>query len=151
MTGARDGFTLLELIVVIVIMTVFASLIMPRFTAQLHSARRRACFEDLTTVVRMARFQAVETGRRQEVRFDLEHETVALVGNGAPSITKILPRGMDILSVSQGAKQKTTYGVVKVPFLVDGTTMRIQVRIRDGNERGVVYEIDGATGAIAAK
>ncbi len=142
------GFTLVELLVVLVIMTVFTGLALPRLLEQSKSARQNACFSDFATVVGMARFHAVETGRPQEVVVDLERDTISFGSKGG--VFKRLPSGLSFASVRKGF-HSVRYGSVQLPFYPDGTTVNTRIEIEEQNRQQLLLEIDGATGALVAR
>ena len=67
----KQGFTLIELIVVLVIMGIIAGVAVPRFTGSLDSIRFRKTMNELVYFLREARIQAMSTAKAITVVFDL--------------------------------------------------------------------------------
>ena len=67
----KQGFTLLELIVVLVIIGIVAGVAVPRFTGSLDSIRFRKTMNELVYFLREARIKAMATAKATNVVFDL--------------------------------------------------------------------------------
>jgi prepilin-type N-terminal cleavage/methylation domain-containing protein len=63
MTGARGGFTLVEIMVVIVVLTILTATIVPEFSGTLEDARLRASGRKLAAAIRFAASEAVTRSR----------------------------------------------------------------------------------------
>ncbi len=144
------GFTLVELLVVLVIMTVFTGLALPRLVEQAKSARQNACFSDFATVIGLARYHAVETGQAQEVVIDMEQDAVSFESKSGVCVKKRLPSGLRIASVRKGLHSER-YRAVTLPFYPNGTTVPARIEIEADNKQHVLFEINGATGALVAR
>lgn len=75
-TVRRTGFTLLELLVTLVIMTIAVALVAPRFTEALPGAELKAETRKVAALLRHARSQAVVFN--QEIQVRLEEDPIAL-------------------------------------------------------------------------
>jgi type II secretion system protein H len=63
MTGVQGGFTLVEIMVVIVVLTILTATIVPEFSGTLEDARLRASGRDLAAAIRFAASEAVTRSR----------------------------------------------------------------------------------------
>lgn len=68
------GYTLLEMIVVVLIVGIFAGISIPQFLDWLHDYRLQSAANTLTNHLRAARLLAIFTGKKHELQItDLEH------------------------------------------------------------------------------
>ena len=74
------GFTLLEMLVVIVLVGVAAGLLGYSLQRGLHSAGERQALGQMVNALRAARVQAIVTGQPARARFDLQQRTVQAPG-----------------------------------------------------------------------
>lgn len=82
MTNRRiAGFTMMEMVIVVVILGVIAALAIPSFLSYMPKLRAKAEARDIVSQLRLARSKAVAERRPYGVSFDLESKTVQLFGD----------------------------------------------------------------------
>jgi len=86
-TGARPkrpsrGFTVTELMVVMLIMTMLAGIAVPRFVGSLREERLRTASRIVATMVLLARGRAASEARLTELQFDYDRGTIDVVRLG---------------------------------------------------------------------
>lgn len=70
----QQGYTLLEMIVVALIIGIFAGIAIPRFSVWLHEYRLQAAADSLMNHLRAARLLAIFTGKKHELQIThVEH------------------------------------------------------------------------------
>lgn len=74
--GAQAGFSLLELVIVLVVMGLLTSLVLPAVGAGLRNWQLRNVAAELVSNLRLARADAVTSKLVQAVRLDLDHDRV---------------------------------------------------------------------------
>lgn len=92
-TEAQAGFTLLELLAVLVILALAASAVMSIGRASLESARVRAFMVDAEAMFRDARTRAIETHVPTAVMIDTETRRLSMSGGGR---VLDLPQGVSL-------------------------------------------------------
>jgi general secretion pathway protein H len=147
--NGKAGFTLLELIVVMVIMSIFLALAFPRLGPQLMSARINACHSDMTAMVNLARFRAVETRQPQRLIIDLDHNLIRASQGDLKTayMQKKLPKGIACLWVNVNSVSVQN-GLAKIIFEPDGTSAHTQIKFMTKNKEVVIFEITGADSQI---
>jgi len=126
------------------IMSLFVVAALPRLMPQMTSARLKAGVIEISSMVNLVRFRAVETGQSQELIFDLSEERVLAkeLKRPNPYMVRSLPRNVSLLWVSRkGSSLKT--GKVGVIFLPNGTTVHTRIKLGTQTE-GMLVEINGA-------
>jgi len=75
MTGVHGGFTLVEIMVVIVVLTILTATIVPEFSGTIEDARLRASGRDLAAAIRFAASEAITRSRTIRLHVDpAKHE-----------------------------------------------------------------------------
>ncbi|AMB86064.1 type II secretion system protein GspH [Pseudomonas agarici] len=90
--GATRGFTLLEMLVVILIISIGTSLLAHSVTGGLDNARERQAKRELSLALRSVRSQAVLSGQPTTLHFDLRRDSYR-IGHQAEHF---LPEGMHL-------------------------------------------------------
>ncbi|MCX7348356.1 MAG: prepilin-type N-terminal cleavage/methylation domain-containing protein [Alphaproteobacteria bacterium] len=91
-TEAQAGFTLLELLAVLVIMALSATAVMSIGRASLESARARSFIVDAEALFRDARTQAIESHSQTAVIIDIKRRRLSLEGGRSLE----MPQGLSL-------------------------------------------------------
>ena len=141
--GCVGGFTLLELLVVLVIASLLVALVPPLFSAAVPGARLKGAARDLATVLRETRSQAITRNREIVVRLNTESPGYSIDGanpRALPDRVKmsVLPAGQE------NALQATDHAV---HFYPDGSTSGTRIDLSmDG--RGYRLQVGWLLGSI---
>ena len=140
-----EGFTFLELIVVMAILAVVAALVTPSFSRTIASARLRSAASDVRTSLARARALAVASARERSAVFDLSRGEIG-VDNEA---VRLLPETIRLEVVLPGGDRRDR-GSVRFRFFPDGggEEAEISVTAQDGGALRVT--VDPLTGLSEA-
>ncbi|TWI56682.1 general secretion pathway protein H [Pseudomonas duriflava] len=138
---AQRGFTLLEMIVVIVLVAIGLTLVSFGVTRGLDSVRVREAGRDLTLALRAVRTQAITTGQPATLDFDLSKQRYQRAGK--PS--QRLPAGMHMRLTT--AADLRTGRQAAIMFFPDGSSTGGNIHLeKDG--RAWRVDIAWLTGAV---
>ncbi|MBW5412936.1 GspH/FimT family pseudopilin [Pseudomonas sp. MAG002Y] len=138
---SQRGFTLLELIVVIILVAIGLTLVSFGVTRGLDSVRSREAGRDLTLALRAVRTQAITTGQTTTLNFDLANQRYQQPGRRPQS----LPKGM-LMRVTTAADLSTGRRTA-IAFFPDGSSTGGNVRLeKDG--RAWRVDIAWLTGTV---
>jgi len=140
-----EGFTFVELIVVLVILAAVAALVAPSVSRTIVSARLRSAASDVRTSLARGRALAVAGAEERAVAFDLSRGEFG-VDNEA---VRLLPDTIRLGAVLPGEDRKEQ-GNVRVRFFPDGSgdEAEISVTAEDGGTLRVT--VDPLTGLSEA-
>ena len=141
--GTQGGFTLLEILVVLVIATLLFTLIPPLFSGALPGVKLKGAARDLAVTMRDVRSQAIITNTEQTIHLDMEAQAYQ-VGSGKPAA---LPEGITI--TMQPHTEETGLGTTQpyLRFFPDGSSSGGQFILQDSS-RSYQLDVDWLTGAI---
>ena len=140
-----EGFTFVELIVVLAILAGLAALVAPSFSRTVESARLRAAASDVRSTFARARALAVASARERSAVFDLSRGEFG-VDNEA---VRLLPETIRLGAVLPGG-DRLDRGSVRFRFFPDGggEEGEISVTAQDGGALRVT--VDPLTGLSEA-
>jgi general secretion pathway protein H len=138
------GFTMIELVAVILVIGLVAALAPPMFVSGVTAAEHRAATRQVAQVLRYARTEAVAKRVDVGVDFDLEARTYQLPG--AKKKSKI-PDGIELLLTTTVAETKDEKNA-SVRFYPDGGSTGGRVTLKY-KAREFRVDIDWLTGRIA--
>ena len=140
-----EGFTFVELIVVLAILAAIAALVAPSFSRTITSARLRSAASDVRTSLARGRALAVAGAEERAVAFDLSRGEFG-VDNEA---VRRLPGTIRLGAVLPG-EERQEGGSVRVRFFPDGSgdEAEISVTAEDGGTLRVT--VDPLTGLSEA-
>jgi len=158
-TGNRAGFTLLELLVVLVIMMMMTGIVAVSLRPALEEARLRSGTRMVSASLRYARSYAISHHTRAATVVDLDSPGLLMQARenelegeeGWHEITtpagrfRSLPAGIDIVYVSgTGAEQDRGEATVTFSPLGNGDSASLVLQDPGGRERTI--QVDGVTG-----
>ena len=138
-----SGFTLLEIMVVMVIAGLMIALVPPLFSSAVSGTKLKGSVRDLAMVLRETRSKAIIHNTEQLVHLDLK-EPRYRVGNGK---IQALPENVDMaVEVVTGARiEETAQHVLR--FFPDGSSSGELITLR-GSNRTYHLQLNWLTGSI---
>lgn len=158
----RSGFTLIELIMVMILLFIVAGITVPYFAAGIPGAKIRSAADQLYAALHMGRNDAATYGFRTRLVVNQEKNTWRLEKEPKPFsepdefqpvgpnwITTELPDGV-VFSELEGFGEGDEGDESVLEFLADGT-LRESARLVIGNDDGDtrILEVSAATGRVA--
>jgi general secretion pathway protein H len=162
-----DGFTLLELIIVLIIIGISSALVVPRFIGGMGGLDLKTASGKVAASLRYARSQAVSQKAAYTAVFDLEHNRLKIISEGAGETEAIdpadgeerpkfreerydLPEGIFFERVDEG---ENAYGeddpdTFTIGFYPSGASDGGTIAVVDERKRGYIVTIDVITGSV---
>jgi general secretion pathway protein H len=143
---AERGFTLLELIVVLLLAGLVAALVAPSFTGTLDSSRLRSGAAEVRSVLTLARALATSGSRPRDVAFDIGKGEFAVLGEAR---TYVLPEGVRIESAQLGGAvvEQETF---RIRFFPDGSAVGAEVVVASSSGGRFRVTVEPLTGVAEA-
>jgi len=141
----NSGFTLLELIIVILLMSVALSMSAVFFANTLPSSRFNSTVREFVASIRQARYLAQSSGERQTITIDLDARNYGIEGRG----TRTLPPNVKI-KVEDPFYGELTTGKYPLVFFEIGGAEGGAVVLWD-EKRTARIDIDPVIGAAVVK
>ena len=135
---SAKGFTLLELIVVMVVAAAAVGLVAPRFAAALPGLELKSAATDLASALRYARGRAIAMRREIAVVIDVDAGTYRIEGDADERVRE-LGRQIEI-NLLTGRSELRSPSVGALSFFADGASTGGQVALSAGDRS---FEIDG--------
>lgn len=142
-TSRARGFTLIELIAVIVLLAIVLAVSTLSLSKSLASAKVRAASKDLVAALRYTRGQAIVKGKPQVLLFDLDANTYTPPGKKTTS----LPKDM-VLRLTTAETEQTGANAGGIRFFADGSSTGGHVSVLMG-QREWRINVAWLTGEIA--
>ena len=145
-----DGFTLIELMVVIVIISIVSAVIIGEMAGTFHDALLRSTSRQLVSVLSLASSRAISQDRMHLVRFDLATRRYALetrrhgelipVESLGDNQGKIDPH-IAVRFLGEGLSDS-------ISFYPDGTAEKREIELRDPEGFGIALRINPITSRV---
>ena len=143
----EEGFSLFELIVVLVLLAIVAAVILPSFTTGMQGIRLNTAARDMVTKLKQARSRAIAEQRSYRVAFGSpgqEEPTYSITDDYGVEVEKIeLPRGFKLILDSEVEPV--------VSFYPNGRSSGFQLLIQNPGEYRLVVEVDRISGLAKAR
>ncbi len=144
------GFTLIELVIVVMLITVITAVAAPRLADQIGGARVRKAARDFCSLARLARSKAAAEVRDYGLILEpaagrmVVRPVKAREALGSSLLRRRLPDGVRVQAV--GASGSAGAGGADLVFRPDGTASKARVVFRDGTGRRLEVQVDEITG-----
>lgn len=144
------GFTLMELLFIVVIMSIAMAIVMPSLVRSIRGHRLRTASHTLVTVARYARSMAVLKQSALSITFNLDTGQIDLISTNTslPRFTRVV-KGVSLEYVDIENDKRYTEGVCTVPYWRNGTCRPFSVRISDEHGNHMVVKVDALSGVRA--
>lgn len=140
-----NGFTLLELIVVMTLMVLFLGLSGVHLANRLPSAKLDGTARELSALIRMARIEAMSVREERRVRIDLNRRVYGMEGRAGRAI----PEGVAI-SVTDPVRGRVQGGEYDIIADASGTVGSCEI-ILGTEKRNFRIDIDPVIGSVVVK
>lgn len=146
-TGREQGYSLLELVVVLALLALVMGLVAPGMYGAWHRERERASMRELMTTLRTARSLAAT--RHQRVRVFLDLSTGRYRLEGTPRVVELSRRFRlgDAHLVWQDREARQGY----IAFYGDGSSSGGHLTVTDGGGNRQVIDVEIITGKVSIK
>lgn len=143
------GFSLLEIMVVLVLISIATAVVMPRLVPQISSSRLRAGAVEIASIVNTARFRAVQAGKTLHLFVHRDERMLALSIDDAekPVIRRHLPEGLSISWIEKEGRPVSA-DPVKLAFLPDGTNTEARLKLSGPAGASQVLRLEGTGGRL---
>jgi general secretion pathway protein H len=158
--GRNKGFTLLELLVVLVLISLVTALVAPRLTAPLGNLQLKTAVKKIAGSLRYARSLAAGEKVSRVCVFDFENQKMTIYSESEPDggdesgakgtgreIAYVLPQGVSLKQAYAG-DMAVDSGMFQVVFFANGSSSGGDIVIEGENGRAMLVHIDFITGMV---
>jgi type II secretion system protein H len=145
-SSGRSGFTLLELIIVLVLAGLVAALVFPSFSGSIESSRLRSGAAEVRAALTLARTLAASGSRVCAVSFDIERGEYVVDGEARKFL---LPEGIRIDAAHVGTAA-VDHGTLSVRFFPDGSAEEAEIVLASPAGSLLRVAVDPLTGIAEA-
>lgn len=142
----QRGFTLIELIVVIVIIAVASALVMPSMRSGLSGVRLEAKGRDLATLCRFARTLAVGEQRVYRIRIEKEKNSIFLTDAYHEKVRSFDLTREIMLEAFKYEGEESREPIVFLNFYPNGRADEAELVLKNKQGREVIVKTDVLTG-----
>lgn len=139
------GFTLIEILVVVVIMAMVYSLVPPLFSSGVSSVEIKAAARKIATGLRKARNDAMVTKQERALVVNVDDRTFQLTGDAR--IYRLPPAANVNLFTAKEELAGSQSGAIR--FYPDGGSTGGRITISGNNGPGYKVDVDWLTGRVA--
>lgn len=145
MRKRNNGFTLLELIIVIFLMTLILGLSLPFFAHSLPSNRFNTTVRDIVATIRHARIMSRNNNTEQAIFIDLDSKYYGIEGQGSKAISSDI--NIKVIDPFSGEIYSGKYWITFRPLGgIDGGTIVLWTEKKTAN-----INLDPIVGAVVVK
>ena len=139
----QRGFTLIEIIAVMVLLTIIATVVAMSFSKSMSSAKIEAASRDLVAALRYTRGQAIVRGTQTALDIDLDHNTYQAPGKAMVQ----MPKDMRMQLVTAEIEQ-TGSSSGRIRFFADGASTGGHITVFMGQRRWQI-NVSWLTGQVS--
>ncbi|WP_415719354.1 type II secretion system protein [Maridesulfovibrio sp.] len=145
----ENGFTLLELIVVMVIMSIVMAVLLPRLSGQLTGSSLQSAVSDLGSIATAARFRAADTGKEHVLAINSKSRDLKLLsGNKNKILSRVnLPEKVTVGPMVLLGKP-VSGPEMQIVFYPGGTATPARLRFSSGDNEILNVLVAGADGGV---
>lgn len=146
------GFTMIELLLVIVIIAISLGIAAPALVRSIHGARLKSAARTMVTVARYARSMAVLKQTDLTLSFNLANGQVDLTSTnvGIPRFTRMID-DVRLESVQIEGKDPVSDGTCAVDFKRNGVCRPFNIKVTDSRGNYVIVKVDALAGVRATE